>query len=88
MLHSRGSNHNFYSLFVNLSTLLSCIELEIHNIWLTPKHFFSGDQVKEDDIKALQQIGSMVLLCRNKINHCGDTPFQTFVKFAVELVAL
>ena len=28
MLHSRGSNHNFYSLFVNLSTLLSCIELE------------------------------------------------------------
>ena len=29
MLHSRISNHNFYSLFLNLSTVLCCIDLEI-----------------------------------------------------------
>ena len=29
MLHSRVSNHNFYSLFLNLSTLLCCIDLDI-----------------------------------------------------------
>ena len=29
MIRSRVSKHNFYSLFLNLSTLLCCIDLEI-----------------------------------------------------------
>ena len=52
MFHSQVSNHNFYSLFLNLSTLLCCIDFEIClRCMFIPKHVFYGFSEKGNSIR-------------------------------------
>ena len=80
MLHSQVRSHNSYSLFLNLLTLLCCIDLKI-SPWQRLQ--------KKGWYKAFYKQGAWYYSL-NKIKYCGDTPFNTtltFVKLAVELLA-
>ena len=83
ILHFKVCNHNFYSVFMNLSTLSCYIDLEISPYCMVnPKAFILWKSRKGGVVRGFFYIQGAWYYSGNKIKYCDDTPLHTpFLSF-------